>query len=62
MLINNLIKLKNTLTEDKFNLVVNIFLEDVEFHKDYREGTEEELHTVLEQTCNLVSRLSNAYE
>lgn len=57
MLKNKINFLKKKMTKEKFALLINTFNEDVEFHKPYRENTEEELCEVLGQTYNLIRRL-----
>ncbi|MDU1313905.1 hypothetical protein [Clostridium septicum] len=51
-------EIRQEFTQEKFNLSMDIFNEDVKFHDKYRSGTEEELCCVLRQSANLVKRLS----
>lgn len=57
MLKNKINFLKKKMTKEKFDLLINTFNEDVEFHKSYRENTEEELCDVLGQAYSLIRRL-----
>lgn len=58
MLENRINFLKKKMTKEKFGLLINAFNEDVEFHKPYRENTEEELCEVLGQTYSIIMRLN----
>ncbi|WP_176712709.1 hypothetical protein [Clostridium septicum] len=58
MLIRVIENYKSKISKDEFNLMINLFNEDVSFHKNLREDTEESLCEVLNQCFNVVKRLN----
>lgn len=58
MLIRVIENYKSKISKDEFNLMIKLFNEDVSFHKNLREDTEESLCEVLNQCFNVVKRLN----
>lgn len=58
MLKNKMKNLKNKMTDEDFKLVLNIFNQDVEFHKKFKSYTERELCQLLGQASKVVERIS----
>lgn len=58
MLIRVIENYKSKISKDEFNLMIKLFNEDVSFHKNLREDTEENLCEVLNQCFNVVKRLN----
>lgn len=49
-------EIKATLTHSQFKLAMSMYKEDVEFHKNYRNNSQQELCDILGQAANIAIR------